>query len=132
VKKSLVVDLNEPDLRRVPKGTIVITTKGFKFKLLKRDKNGKEAWKDLTSGVTWFDKEDGCFTHYEAVEKFGDSLPTKEEFQLGFDHGIEEVLPNSNECYWSASVISVVRQYAWCASSGARFSASIPVVLVTV
>lgn len=108
------IDLRQPkhDFRTVAVGTIVITSAGFKFKLMAR-KKGKESWKDISTKLTWHDREDEIYTHYKAVEKFGGSLPTIQEFQEAEKHGFREVLPNMNYCFWSASVVSTNRNSAW-------------------
>ena len=110
-----IIDLRVPkhDFRKVKTGTIAITSKGFKFKLVKRTKDGKESWKDLTSGIIWHNKEDSYYTHDEAVTKFGDKLPTKEEFEVAESHGFREILPNMDYWYWSASLFSGNRRFAW-------------------
>ena len=106
------IDLRVPkhDLRKVKTGTLVITSKGFKFKLVKRTKDGKESWKDLTSGIIWYDKEDSNYTYEEAITKFGESLPTKEDFETAETHGFREILPNMGYWYWSASLFSGYRR----------------------
>ena len=106
------IDLRKPDLRTVEVGTVVITTDGFEFELVSRvDK--KESWKDLTSGITWHDKEDGSYTFDQALEKFGDRLPTKKEFETADKHGFRDVLPNMNHWFWSASVYAFNPGLAW-------------------
>ena len=107
------IDLRIPDLRKTKVGTTVITSKGVKFKLVSR-KNGKETWQDLKTKLKWFDKEDDVYTFDSAVIKFGDRLPTKEEFEVAETHGFSEVLPNIKDFYfWSASVVSYARSGAW-------------------
>ena len=90
-------------LRKVCIGHIVTTSKGFSFQLVSR-KDKKESWLDLTSKLTWHDREDLTYTHYKAVEKFGDNLPTIEEFKLAELHGFREILPNMQYWFWSASL----------------------------
>jgi hypothetical protein len=90
-------------LRNVCIGHIVTTSKGFSFQLVSR-KDKKESWLDLTSKLTWHDREDLTYTHYKAVEKFGDNLPTIEEFKLAELHGFREILPNMQYWFWSASL----------------------------
>ena len=102
--KTIDLRPKTPDLRKVPVGTTVITSKGFKFKLISR-KKGKESWKDLTSKLTWRDREEKTYNHYEATEKFGDKLPTIEEFRIAEEHGFRDILPNTNGYFfWSASL----------------------------
>ncbi len=90
------LDLRKPNLREVPVGTIVITSIGHEFELLIRE-NGKESWRDLTSGLVWHDREDTEMTHYEAMNKFPQTadkrLPTIEEFEEAEKHGVREILP---------------------------------------
>ena len=99
------IDLRQPedDLRKAKVGTIVITSKGFEFKLMSR-KAGKECWLDCTSKVIWHDREDKTYTHFEAVEKFGDALPTIEEFKKAKKHGFLEILPDMDYWFWSSSL----------------------------
>ena len=99
------IDLRQPkyDLRKARVGTVVITSKGFKFKLMSR-KTKKECWLDCTSKAIWHDREDKTYTHYEAVRKFGDALPTIEEFKEAETHGFREVLPNMEHWFWSSSL----------------------------
>lgn len=98
------IDLRKPNLRELEVGTVVISTKGFEFELVLKE-NGKESWKDLTSGVTWHDIEDKRYDHIEAVKEFKDKLPTKEEFEIAESHGFRSVLPNFlNRRFWSSSV----------------------------
>ena len=101
------IDLRKPDLRKTLLGTVVITTTGHEFELIAL-KNGKESWRDLTSGLIWHDIEDDKITHYEAMEKFPQTadkrLPTIEEFEGAEKHGFREVLPNINYWFWSASL----------------------------
>ena len=110
---NMVIDLRRPDLRTVEPGTTVITTKDGVFQLLSRI-DGKESWKDQKTGLTWHDVEDKKFSYYEAVEKFGDRIPTKEEFEEAEKHGFREVLPNmENRWFWSASVNAGNTGYAY-------------------
>ena len=111
--KAKTIDLRTSDLRKVPVGTTVITSKGFKFKLVSR-KKGKESWKDLTSKLTWHDAEDEKYRHYQAQEKFGNGFPTKEEFEVAESHGFREVVPNmANKWFWSSSVDPYSTYYAF-------------------
>lgn len=109
---GMKIDLREKiDLRKVAVGTIVISTKGFEWELMERYSSIKddleilkEAWKDLTTGIIWFDREDKTYTHYEAVEKFGNKIPTIEEWEVAEDHGARDILPNMAHWFWSASL----------------------------
>lgn len=121
-----VIDLRPKvvDLRKVKVGTIVITSKGFKFKLVSR-KKGKESWLDCTSKLIWHDLEDKTYNHYEAVEKFCNHLPTIEEFLKAEEHGFREVCPNmKGYWFWSASLVSYDTEFAraFCGSSGDGFT----------
>jgi hypothetical protein len=102
------IDILFEDPRDVPIGTTATTSKGFKFTLLKRDESGKELWKDETSGLIWFDKENKNYNHRDAMKEFNSEskrLPTIEEFKEAEKHGFREVLPNiNNYWFWSASV----------------------------
>jgi len=107
------IDLREKqNLRKVPTGTIVISEKGFEFELMSRDGDGRESWKDTTSGLVWHDRESEDYNHRQAVEKFGDKLPTIEEFTEGEKHGFRDVLPNIKYWFWSASLSSDSTGYA--------------------
>ena len=114
---SKTIDLRKTDLRKVPVGTVVVTSKGFKFKLISR-KSGREGWRDLSSKLVWFSKEDGSYNFDEAISKFGDKLPTKEEFEEAENHGFREVLEYPHDYFWSASVYSNNRNYAWIFGGG--------------
>lgn len=104
------IDLRTPDLRdpkTCPVGTIVISTKGFNFKLVERTVDGKESWLDETSDLIWHDVEEGKYNHYQAQEKFGKSLPTKEKLKEAKSCGLFEsgILPNTaGHWFWTASV----------------------------
>lgn len=88
--------------------TIRITSNGYKFQDME---NG--AWKDLATGITWHDVEPEKYTHYQAVEKFGDRLPTIEEFETAEKHEFREILPNiKNRWFWSSSLDSSNPEYA--------------------
>lgn len=70
--------------------------------------------KDLATGLVWDLKdEEGYFTYDEAVDKFGDKLPTIEEFRIAEEHGCRDVLNFKDTWYWSASVVSNFSAYAW-------------------
>lgn len=87
---------------------IITTSKGFQF-----EKTTK-GWKDLTSNLTWkFIDESEEYTYGEAVKKFGDSLPTKEDFEKAERHGFREVIELKNDWYWSSSLVSYGRLSAW-------------------
>lgn len=108
-----MIDLRKPDLRLIEVGTVVITSKGFEWELIER-KAGKEAWLDRTSKLVWEDLEDDkTMTHYEAMEKYGDKLPSKEIFEQGEEHGMREVLPNMDHAFFSSSVVPGLSGYAY-------------------
>lgn len=87
---------------------IVKTSTGHEWEI------GEFTAKDLTSGLIWNLKgEDGTYTHQEALDKFGDKLPTKEEFEIAEEHGCRDVLNLSSTWYWSASVYSNFHATAW-------------------
>ena len=70
--------------------------------------------KDLTSGLTWNLKDEaGKYTYDEAVAKFGNKLPTIEEWDTAEKHSVREVLGLNDATYWSASVIATNRAGAW-------------------
>lgn len=108
----MIIDLRKPNLRELNVGDGVYTSKGFHFYLLKKE-DSKESWLDETSGLIWHDKEEGQYTHYEAVEKFKDSLPTVKEFKLAEKHGFREVLPNIEDSFWTSSMHSKITMEAY-------------------
>lgn len=81
-------------------GDIVTTSRGFNFEFL-----GNNIWKDLTSGITWYDIENRKHKHDEAIDQFKNRLPSKEDFKLAELHGFREILPSmKNNRFWSSSV----------------------------
>lgn len=87
---------------------IKTTSKGHQWEV------GETTAKDLATGLVWNLKdEEGFFTYDEAMKRFGAQLPTIEEYILAKDHGCREVLKFKQKWYWSASVYSNVRAYAW-------------------
>lgn len=96
------IDLRRPNLREVPIGVIVISSKGYEWELINRDEK-HETWKDLTTGIIWFDKTTGKFTFDDALEKFGHTIPTGEEWRIFQNHGGAEILPNMDASYWSST-----------------------------
>jgi hypothetical protein len=107
-------------LREVPAGTQCKTSKGVEFQLVNRDTTGAsplETWKDLSSGLTWYDNLpngfDGItsagYNQYEAFTictlDLQRSLPTIDDFNTAETHGFREVLPNmANNYFWSSSL----------------------------
>jgi hypothetical protein len=112
------IDLRKPNLREVKIGTEVITSKGFTFTLVKRNKAGKESWKDETSGLVWHDVEKEKYTYKNALEEFGTKLPTKEDFKLAEKHGFREVLPNTDIWFWSSSPYPTDSDFAYLFNGG--------------
>lgn len=109
----MYIDLTKSDLRNAEVGTIVKTTKGFEFQLVQKE-NPKEYWKDLSTGLTWGPKEEGTYNHHEALAKFGDKLPTKEQFEVAEAHGIREVLSDmEGGWFWSSSVFPGYSVFAY-------------------
>ncbi len=73
-----------------------------------------EGWKDESTKLTWkYEDEEGTYTFDDAVSRFGESLPTKEEWEEAEKHGIREVLELEGKRLWSASVNSSYRNYSW-------------------
>jgi len=70
---------------------------------------------DKRTGIKWYKATDKKkYTYEEAIEKYKDSLPTKEEFEEAEKHGIRMVLEDfNNKWYWSSSVYSNNRAYSW-------------------
>jgi len=74
----------------------------------------ENGWLDESSGLVWkCEDEEGTYTYDDAIAKFGESLPTKEEWELAEKHGVREVLSLDRKFYWSASVHSFSRSNAW-------------------
>jgi hypothetical protein len=104
-KKNVIIDLRPPNLADVEVNTKVITSKGYSFTLTKKDNAGNQYWHDNTSGLIWGPVEQGKFSHHEATAKFGNMLPTKEEFEEAEKHGFREVIPRIKDFWlWSSSV----------------------------
>lgn len=101
--ESLVIDLRKPNLKELSVGTVVITSKGFNFELV-QSVEGKQYWKDLSTGLVWLPKEEKKFSWDAAVAKFNTSLPTIEEFQLAEERGFREVISDMDDWFWSASL----------------------------
>lgn len=71
-------------------------------------------WLDLSTNLVWkYENEEGTYTFDEAVARFGEDLPTKEEYEEAGKHGILEVLDLEGKWLWSASVFSTTRSLAW-------------------
>ena len=87
---------------------IIETSTGYKWQV-----NEKTA-KDLASGFVWQLKdEDGEYTYDAAIEKFGDKIAKKEEWEAAEEHGCREILGLQDAWYWSASVNALNRATAW-------------------
>lgn len=94
-----ILDLRIPTLNSLKVKDKVITSKGFTFVKM------KEGWKDVKTGLEWSNPVASWRgTHYEAQEKFGDKLPTKDEFEIAEKHGVREVLLITSGYFWSSSV----------------------------
>ena len=71
-------------------------------------------YKDVKSGLVWKDKDENIkYTHDDALNKFGNALPTKEEFETAEAHSIREVIGLNSQFYWSLSVFSNPSALAW-------------------
>ena len=70
---------------------------------------------DKRTGIKWYKATDEKkYTYKEAMEKYGNSLPTKEEYEEAEKHGIRFVLEDfEDRGYWSSSVYSNSRYYSW-------------------
>jgi len=70
---------------------------------------------DKRTGIKWFKVTDKKqYTYEEAMEKYGNSLPSKEEFEEAEKHGIRFILDDfEGRYYWSASLVSSIRGCAW-------------------
>ena len=105
------IDLRKYNLREVPIGTVVTTSKGFNFELIGRFETD-EHWLDVTSGLVWMPKNPAQFTHNMVMEKFGDSIPTRTMVEEGENHGFREVL-DVKGWYWTSTPVPGVKEIAW-------------------
>jgi hypothetical protein len=99
------IQLRLLNLREVPVGTIVITTKGFEFELISRV-DGKEQWLDKTSNLVWHDVEGKNIGQYEAEKRQGNGkrFPTIVEFKEAEERGFREVLTGMKDRrFWSST-----------------------------
>lgn len=111
------IDLRISDLRNLKPGIEVISQKGFAFTFLGKTEQGKEIWLDQTSGLKWFEDDNGeGLNWYQSMEKFNSPekrLPSKEEFELAEKHGFRDVLPKIEGYRWSSSVHPYYAAYAY-------------------
>lgn len=108
--KNLIYDYDNA----IKLGDIITTSKGYDFVML-----GHNIWKDVTSGITWYDMESKKYTYDDAVKTFGTKLPTKEDFVAAEDHGFREILPNmKSNWFWSSSAYPYFTDFA-CGFDGA-------------
>ena len=76
-------------------------------------------WRDESTKLTWkYEDEEGKYTYDEAIAKFGEALPSKEEWETAEKHGIREVLDLEGKWLWSSSLVSDFRGYAWLFGTG--------------
>jgi hypothetical protein len=109
----MVIDLRKPKLFKAKVDTIVITSRGCKF-----TKQKNSSWKDNLSGLVWHNIEAKTYTYDEALTTFGNRLPTRDEIDTGIEHGMLEVIYNPEKSFWSASVFSYDREFAWIFNGG--------------
>lgn len=95
----MIIDLRKPDLKNATLDTKVITSKGFTFT------RTEDGWRDDETGLVWHYSTYWRGTHYEAQKKFGDKLPSKEQFEEAEKHGFREVLEIKSGWFWSSSVV---------------------------
>lgn len=80
-------------------GAKVRTVKGFVFTKLS---DGR--WSDDTTGLIWGAVVKESINWDDAMAKYGDKLPTKEEFETAEKHGIRGVIKAMNDFwFWSSS-----------------------------
>lgn len=73
-----------------------------------------EGWLDTTSKLVWkYEDEEGEYTFDDAVSRFGESLPSKAEWEEAEKHGIREVLDLNDKWLWSSSVYSNSQNLSW-------------------
>lgn len=64
---------------------------------------------NLPSGTLWAEtNEDGYYTFEEAVDKFGDSLPTKEEFEELIKYTSSKWIENDHRKFTSSNGNSIL------------------------
>jgi len=70
---------------------------------------------DKRTNIKWYKAIDTKqYTYKEVMEKYGNSLPTKEEYEEAEKHGIRFVLEDfEDKWYWSSSVSSNNRVNSW-------------------
>lgn len=101
--KNAYADVVEPQMPYV--GQATTTSKGFVFVVTDVSHPDGLVWKDVTTGAVWYPRERLKYTHYQAVEKFGTTLPTMEEFEEAEKHGIREIMSDFEGYYfWSSSL----------------------------
>lgn len=85
----------------------IITSKGYGWNI-----NPDGSCEDISTGLTWLPKDPGVYTYDKAGFKFGNNLPTVEEFKLAEEHGIREVFDDfKDHQFWSLTERS--SSYAW-------------------
>lgn len=98
--KMKIIDLSFKDLKI---GDVVKTKEGFTWVVYKKIRK-KVYWLDKISGLVWHPVENEKYNHCDAIKKFADKLPTKEEWEEAEKHGIREVSCMKNMFLWSGSV----------------------------
>lgn len=90
------------------------------------NKKGLVFWRDNKTNLLWSPPLKDKYTFDQAIEitqasfvaelgKFKDrawGIPTRDEITVAISNGLLEVLPNA-ESFWSASVFSYNRRFAW-------------------
>lgn len=95
-----IIDLSFKDLKI---GDVVKTKEGFTWVVYKKIRK-KVYWLDKISGLVWHPVENEKYNHCDAIKKFADKLPTKEEWEEAEKHGIREISCMKNLWFWSSSM----------------------------
>jgi hypothetical protein len=110
---------NKPLVHPMEDTSIIVENKNVKNELhISKSgytwKKEPEGYRDMTTNILWYYHTDLTeYTYDEAVAKYGDRLPTKEEFEEAENHGIREVMTDfKGKFFWSASLVSSNRNFA--------------------
>ena len=97
---------NPPNLRALEVGSVVVTTKGFQWKLVSRAEED-ETWEDFVGGLTWLPatEEGETWDHAKDCENEIQRLPTAKEYEIAERHGIREILEMDGRWWWSSSTV---------------------------
>lgn len=105
-----------PSLKKSPLTEVetITTANGSKW-YVKRTLNGTiTSVTNVNTNLEWLARDDfNTYTYDDALAKYGNKLPTREEFELAEKYQICEVLKDwGNNGFWSSSVVSSIG-FAW-------------------